>query len=74
MPAKRREPPESGYLDMTQLAVYLNVSKETLRDWRKNGFGPPGVLMGRKVQYSWKGIRAYEAELEAAERRRTSGT
>lgn len=71
MPTERpREPPQSGYLTMQQLADYLNVKLETLRDWRKLGYGPLGVKVGHGVRYSWKAIRAYEAELVAEEKRR----
>lgn len=65
------EPRGGGYLRMAELSIYLNVPVETLRSWRATGYGPAGVLMGRTVRYSWKAIRAYEAELEAAERERT---
>ncbi len=68
MPATR--PPERGYLTMADLAVYLNTEVETLRAWRKRGYGPPGVRLGHRVQYSWAAIKKWEAERVADERRR----
>jgi hypothetical protein len=43
----RREP----LLDTEQSAERMGIAKQTAAAWRVRGFGPPHILMGRRVLY-----------------------
>jgi hypothetical protein len=44
-------PAPQGYYTETEQAVRLGKTKRTLRMWRRRGFGPAFVKMGRDVIY-----------------------
>lgn len=49
-----------------ELAAYLDIPAETLRDWRTNGTGPNYLKIGKHVRYRWSDIDKWEqANLQA---------
>lgn len=66
MPPSRKGPrspaPEEPLATPAEVAAYLGVSEDTLKDWRYKKKGPPyrpGV--GRHVRYEWDDVRAWYA-------------
>ena len=59
------------WLTIDQLSERLNVPVNTLREWRKNGYGPLGVRLGSSIRsplrYRLTAVEAFEAEREQAE-------
>ena len=47
------------YLSIRALSVYLGISPNTIRDWRKQGILPPAYLLGRAVRYRLGDISAW---------------
>lgn len=43
--------PESGLMPPKTAAVYLGVSVRCLEDWRRKGYGPAFIHLGRHVRY-----------------------
>jgi hypothetical protein len=41
----------AGLMDNTEFARRVNRSVETIRYWRKRGFGPKGFRLGLRVMY-----------------------
>jgi predicted DNA-binding transcriptional regulator AlpA len=58
---------EDEYLDTDQLAAYLHVSPQTLRQWRWLGQGPAGFKVGRRVLYPRSAVVRWLAEQAAAQ-------
>lgn len=48
------------------LAEYLDVPEWTIRKWRAQGTGPPGLRVGRHVRYRPADVRRWLDELAAA--------
>jgi predicted DNA-binding transcriptional regulator AlpA len=53
--APHREP----LLDTTQAAERMGIARQTAAVWRVKGFGPPHILMGRKILYDPADIDAW---------------
>lgn len=60
-----------SYLNETEAAVLLNLSKRTLQGWRLRGEGPKFQKFGRSVRYATATIKAW---LEQCERTSTSAS
>jgi excisionase family DNA binding protein len=56
----------SEFFDTGQLAEYLNVPVRTVRVWRYQGTGPPGIKVGRHVRYRVADVERWLAQREAA--------
>jgi hypothetical protein len=41
------------------VATYLGVPVQTLYQWRRRGFGPPGSRVGRHLRYESGAVRAW---------------
>jgi MerR family regulatory protein len=58
------------WLSIGQLSERLNVPVETLRYWRKRGYGPLGVRLSSgirsPIRYKLSAVEAFEAEREQA--------
>ena len=52
-------PTEEEYLKDDEAANFLNLSKQTLRNWRTQGRGPAYSKAGRAVRYSLEDLRRY---------------
>lgn len=46
------------------VSAYLRIPVETLRAWRKRGYGPPTRKMGKHLRYAPAAVRRW-AEREA---------
>jgi excisionase family DNA binding protein len=53
---------DDEFLTTEQLADYLHVAPQTLRQWRWQGSGPPGIKVGRRVLYRRSAVEAWLAE------------
>jgi Helix-turn-helix domain len=64
-------PTDEIWLDISELSARLNIPVETLRDWRKRRYGPPGVRFGPgrggSVRYRLSAVERWEAEQERAQ-------
>jgi DNA-binding transcriptional MerR regulator len=52
-------------VDLTER--YPGTTIETIRYWKKTGYGPPGVKIGRRVFYDLAEVERWEAEQAAAQ-------
>ena len=48
-----------GYLLEPELCEELKITLRTARGWRKKGYGPPFLKLGRKVAYSIEATDAW---------------
>ena len=48
-----------SYLNDEQAAKVLNLSKQTLRNWRSQCRGPVYIKAGRAIRYAMDDLRAY---------------
>lgn len=58
--------PTSGvaaYLTLGEVAERYRTPLESVRHWRKTGYGPRGVKVGNKVLYSAAEIARFDQEL-----------
>lgn len=66
---------EVRWLSIDQLSDRWGFDVETLYQWRARGFGPRSVKFGKgrtaHLRYRLSEVERFEAELEAAEDRRT---
>ncbi|MFG1643811.1 helix-turn-helix transcriptional regulator [Amycolatopsis sp. NPDC049252] len=46
---------------LDDVAAFLHVSVETVRAWRKRGYGPPGRKMGKHLRYDPAVVREWFA-------------
>lgn len=64
-------PPDEHWLTAEDLAGRYQVSVTTIRDWRAQGYGPPGVRFGRgkggSVRYRLSEVEQFERETEQAQ-------
>jgi len=51
--------PLEPLLKEKQVAGILNVSQSALRQWRRQGVGPPYLKIGEAVRYRQNAVRAY---------------
>jgi predicted DNA-binding transcriptional regulator AlpA len=42
----------NGYIREAELAQHLEMSVSGLRSWRRRGYGPVAIKIGRRVAYS----------------------
>jgi hypothetical protein len=58
------------WISIDQLSERLNVPVNTLREWRKRGYGPLGVHLSSgirsPIRYRLSAVEAFEAEREQA--------
>lgn len=55
--------PTPLWLDRFELAGRFGVSPRTVETWRRTGFGPAGVRVGRRVRYRLVDVVAFEDSL-----------
>lgn len=55
-----------GYFSETELALKLDMSVWGLRAWRKRGYGPAAVKLGRAVLYPAQAVEDFIASLEGS--------
>ena len=55
------------WLTTDDVAERYQRNESTIRYWRKIGYGPPGVRIGRRVYYRTSEVQKFEAELEQAQ-------
>jgi predicted DNA-binding transcriptional regulator AlpA len=48
------------WLSFADLAARLGLSVGTVKDWRAKGYGPPGVILGRRVRFHLDDVVAWE--------------
>ncbi|RKT36810.1 excisionase family DNA binding protein [Microbacterium sp. AG1240] len=48
-----------------ETATYLSVSKNTLYGWRKDGYGPPAVLVGKHLRFPKSALTAWSIQKAA---------
>lgn len=62
-PARRTAPPSAlpgrPLATPREVADYLGVSVDTLKDWRLKKTGPSYTPMGRHVRYDWSDVNAW---------------
>lgn len=56
---------ESAFLTTDELADKVRSNPETVRYWRKIGYGPQGIRIGRRVLYPATAVNAWLARLAA---------
>lgn len=57
-------PGEPEYLTTDDLAARYQVAPATIRKWRHDGTGPPGIKLGRHVRYRRVDVERWEAVRE----------
>jgi hypothetical protein len=64
------------WLTIEELSARLNIPVGTLREWRRQRYGPPGTKLGRgrtgPLRYRLSCVEAWEAEREAADHARVA--
>jgi hypothetical protein len=55
--------PDPGYLTIEEIAERYRTSVATARYWRHVGYGPKGVLVGRRVLYPQREVDRFDREL-----------
>jgi predicted DNA-binding transcriptional regulator AlpA len=55
------------YLMNDEVAAHFKVSPWTVRKWRSQGSGPPGVKVGRHVRYLRSACDRWAADLAASQ-------
>jgi len=51
--------PDPDLIDTHELARLLSMSPVTLKRWRREGKGPPFIIVGDSVRYSRIALAAY---------------
>ena len=51
--------PEEGYWDINHVALFLDVSPHTIKDWNRNSRMPEAVHFGRCVRWKIGDIRKW---------------
>lgn len=54
----------SQFMSSKQTAEYLNLSLQTLYNWRSAGFGPRGIRFGRVLRYRLGDVQKWVEEQE----------
>ncbi len=58
---------DKAFLTTHEIAQYLRVTPLTLKNWRRDGEGPPWIRLGPKmIRYPVLGLTDYLMELEDA--------
>lgn len=63
---KRPVVPEDGLWGIEKLAEYLGVPKFTIYGWRKTGYGPPAIKVGKHLRWRAQAVHAWLREREAS--------
>jgi predicted DNA-binding transcriptional regulator AlpA len=62
---------DDRWLSINDLAERFNMPVQTLYDWRRRGYGPRGVRLGRGergfIRYKLSEVQRFEREQEQAE-------
>ena len=56
-----------GHHSELDLAIMLGLSVWALRAWRRRGYGPPAVKVGKSVFYSAEAVEQFLANLTVRE-------
>lgn len=56
-------PARHAYMTLPEVAEHYRAQIETVRYWRKIGYGPHGVLVGGRVLYPLAEVERFDAEL-----------
>ena len=51
------------YLTTEEMAERFRTVSSTIRYWRQHGYGPQGVLVGRRILYPIERVEAFERQL-----------
>jgi len=52
-----------GRVHIDDVALFLNLKKRTLLNWRNKGFGPPSFKVGKNIWYFYDVLVAWMADL-----------
>lgn len=55
--------PQEDYLTLKELARRYRCAPGTIRSWRYRGYGPRGVLVGRRVLYPRDAVERFDREI-----------
>lgn len=67
-PLSADSPAPEQLLTIGQLAAFLNITTQTLYDWRSEGKGPVAIKVGQLVRYRLADVEVWlEAHREPAE-------
>lgn len=58
--------PGGGLWDIDDLAAYLKIPKPTIYEWRKKGYGPPAIRLGKRLRYDPIAVREWLASVNEA--------
>jgi excisionase family DNA binding protein len=58
---------DNELLTTEEVAAYLHIAPQTLRQWRWLGQGPSGIKVGRRVLYRRSAVEAWIAEQAASQ-------
>ena len=47
---------QSNYLSVSDLIVYLGVSRSTISNWRRDNTGPPYARIGKRIFYQQQAV------------------
>lgn len=64
--------PQEDYLTTKELATRYRCVPSTIRYWRHTGYGPKGMLVGRRVLYPRAEVEKFDREL--ARKQQVAGT
>jgi excisionase family DNA binding protein len=53
------DPSGQDLMLMEEVAERLRIPVKTLKDWRLDGIGPPGVKIGRRVKFRRRDVDAW---------------
>ena len=48
--------------DIDDVAIYLDVSVQTIYQWRKRKYGPPAARLGKHLRFDPAAVRSWFAE------------
>lgn len=54
---------EPDYLTLAEIAERYRTTESVVRYWRHTGYGPKGVVVGRRVLYPIGEVRRFDREL-----------
>ena len=58
-PLLRRQGVDDRLIDIDALALYLDLSKNTIYDWRKRGQGPAAFKLGKHLRWRLSEVDAW---------------
>lgn len=57
---------EDPFLTLSEFAALIRTPVPTVRHWRKVGYGPPAVKVGRRVLYRTSAVQSWLREREGS--------